>query len=45
MKKRILFIMLALVLALSVGIIGCNGGQQEEEESGVEDEAGRFLVG
>ena len=32
MKKRILFIMLAVVLALSVGIIGCNGGQQEEEE-------------
>jgi len=31
-KKRILFIALAVVLALSVGIIGCNGGQQEEEE-------------
>ena len=32
LKKRILFIFLALVLALSVGLIACNGGQQEEEE-------------
>jgi len=31
-KKRILFIALAVVLALSVGIIGCNGQQEEEEE-------------
>ena len=38
MKKRILFIMLALVLALSVGIMGCNGGQQEEEEEEEEEE-------
>ena len=38
MKKRILFIMLAVVLALSVGIIGCNGGQQEEEEEEEEEE-------
>jgi len=31
-KKRILFIALALVLALSISLIACNGGQQEEEE-------------
>jgi TRAP-type C4-dicarboxylate transport system substrate-binding protein len=36
-KKRILFIMLAVVLALSVGIMGCNGGQQEEEEEEEEE--------
>jgi TRAP-type C4-dicarboxylate transport system substrate-binding protein len=40
MKKRILFIALAVVLALSVGIIGCNGGQQEEEEEEEEEEPG-----
>jgi branched-chain amino acid transport system substrate-binding protein len=32
MRKRILFIFLAVVLALSIGLIGCNGGEQEEEE-------------
>ena len=32
MKKRILFIALAVVLALSVGLIGCTGQQEEEEE-------------
>jgi ABC-type branched-subunit amino acid transport system substrate-binding protein len=31
-KKRILFISLAVVLALSLGLIGCGGGEQEEEE-------------
>jgi TRAP-type C4-dicarboxylate transport system substrate-binding protein len=31
MTKRILFILLAVVLALSVGIMGCNGQQEEEE--------------
>jgi ABC-type branched-subunit amino acid transport system substrate-binding protein len=31
-KKRILFILLAVVLALSVGLIGCGGEQEEEEE-------------
>ena len=34
MKKRILFISLAVVLALSVGLIGCAGEQEEEEEEG-----------
>ena len=34
MKSKILFISLAVVLALSVGLIGCTGGQQEEEEEG-----------
>jgi len=33
-KKRILFISLAVVLALSVGLIGCAGEQEEEEEEG-----------
>jgi branched-chain amino acid transport system substrate-binding protein len=32
MKKRILFILLAVVLAISVGLIGCAGEQEEEEE-------------
>jgi len=32
MKKRILFIFLALVLAFSVGLMGCGGEQEEEEE-------------
>jgi len=32
LKKRILFISLAVVLALSVGLIGCAGEQEEEEE-------------
>ena len=32
MKKRILFISLAIVLALGVGLIGCDGEQEEEEE-------------
>jgi hypothetical protein len=32
MKKRILFILLAVVLAISVGLIGCGGEQEEEEE-------------
>jgi ABC-type branched-subunit amino acid transport system substrate-binding protein len=40
-KKRILFISLAVVLALSVGLIGCNGGQQEEEEE--EEEAPEYI--
>jgi len=31
-KKRILFILLAVVLAVSLGLIGCGGGEQEEEE-------------
>ena len=31
--KRILFISLAVVLALSVGLIGCGGEQEEEEEA------------
>jgi ABC-type branched-subunit amino acid transport system substrate-binding protein len=30
--KRILFILLAVVLALSVGLIGCAGEEEEEEE-------------
>ena len=37
-KKRILFILLAMVLAVSVGLIGCGGGQQEEEEEEEEEE-------
>jgi TRAP-type C4-dicarboxylate transport system substrate-binding protein len=41
-KKRILFIMLAVVLALSLSIMGCNGGQQEEEEE--EEEPGERQV-
>ena len=32
MTKRILFIMLAVMLALSLSLIACGGGQQEEEE-------------
>jgi branched-chain amino acid transport system substrate-binding protein len=31
-KKRILFISLAVVLALSLGLVGCGGEQEEEEE-------------
>ena len=38
MKKRILFILLAVVLALSVGLIGCGGEQEEEEEEEEEPE-------
>ena len=40
MKKRILFIMLAVVLALSISLIGCGGtpAQQEEEEEEEEEE-------
>jgi len=38
MTKRILFILLALVLAVSISLIGCNGGQQEEEEEEEEEE-------
>lgn len=37
MTKRILFILLALVLAVSISLIGCNGGQQEEEEEEEEE--------
>ena len=32
--KKFLVILLAVALALSVGLIGCNGGEQEEEEEG-----------
>jgi len=32
MKKRILFILLAVVLAISLGLMGCGGEQEEEEE-------------
>ncbi|MFW6102134.1 MAG: ABC transporter substrate-binding protein [Chloroflexota bacterium] len=45
MKKRILFIFLALVLAFSVGLIGCNGGEQEEEEEEEEEEEVTVLIG
>jgi hypothetical protein len=38
LKKRILFILLALVLAVSISLIGCGGGQQEEEEEEEEEE-------
>jgi phage tail protein X len=31
-KRKVLFIALAVVLALSVGLIGCTGEQEEEEE-------------
>jgi hypothetical protein len=31
-KRKVLFIALAVVLALSVGLIGCTGGEEEEEE-------------
>jgi ABC-type branched-subunit amino acid transport system substrate-binding protein len=37
MKKRILFILLALVLAFSVGLVACNGQQEEEEEEEEEE--------
>ena len=41
MTKKILFILLAVVLALSVGIIGCTTPtQQEEEEEEEEEEPG-----
>jgi hypothetical protein len=39
MKNRILFITLAVVLALSVALIGCGGEQEEEEE-----EEGTFIA-
>ena len=45
MKKRILFIALAVVLALSIGLIGCNGGQQEEEEEEEEELEGTLYIG
>jgi len=32
LKKKVLLIALVLVLALSLGLIGCMGGEQEEEE-------------
>ena len=32
MTKKVFLILLALVLALSVGLIGCGGQQEEEEE-------------
>jgi hypothetical protein len=37
LKKRILFILLALVLAVSISLIGCGGGEQEEEEEEEEE--------
>lgn len=37
MTKKILFILLAVVLALSVGLIGCTTSQQEEEEEEEEE--------
>jgi branched-chain amino acid transport system substrate-binding protein len=40
--KRILFILLAVVLALSVGLIGCAGEQEEEEEE--EEEAPEYIL-
>ena len=44
MKKRILFILLAVVLAISVGLMGC-GGEQEEEEEEEEEIEGTVLIG
>jgi hypothetical protein len=38
MKKRILFILLAVVLAISISLIGCAGQQEEEEEEEEEEE-------
>lgn len=38
--KRIFFILLAVVLALSVGLIGCAGEQEEEEE----EEAPEYIL-
>ena len=37
-KKRILFVLLALVLAVSISLIGCGGGGQQEEEEEEEEE-------
>jgi hypothetical protein len=42
--KRILFILLAVVLAISVGLIGC-GGEQEEEEEELPAEPSVLVVG
>jgi branched-chain amino acid transport system substrate-binding protein len=39
--KRIFFILLAVMLALSVGLIGCAGEQEEEEE---EEEAPEYIL-
>jgi branched-chain amino acid transport system substrate-binding protein len=41
--KKILFIMLAVVLALSVGIIGCAAPAQQEEEEEEEEEEPEIL--
>ena len=43
MKKKILFIALAVVLALSMGLIGCAGEEEEEEEE--EEVPEEILVG
>jgi hypothetical protein len=43
-KKRILFILLAVVLAASVGLIGC-GGEQEEEEEELPPEPSVLVIG
>ena len=37
MKKRILFILLAVILAVSLSLIACNGEQEEEEEEEEEE--------
>jgi len=45
MKKRILFILLAVVLAISVGLIGCAGEQEEEEEEEIPPAPDSIVVG
>lgn len=42
--KKLLFIFLAIVLALSVGLIGC-GGEQEEEEEPIPPKPDEVVVG
>jgi branched-chain amino acid transport system substrate-binding protein len=44
-KKRILFILLALMLAVSVGLIGCGGGGEQEEEEEEEEGPTELLLG
>lgn len=44
-KKRIFFILLALMLAVSIGLIGCGGAGQQEEEEEEEEEQQYIRIG
>lgn len=45
MTRKVFLILLALVLAFSVGLIACNGGEQEEEEEEEEELPVTVLIG